>query len=220
MSGLWPGLGDDGADLAALGLLRIATGAPPPHEPLARGWEQRAAEFVRAWSAGRWGGEADGVQPAAVGVAVALARWQAVLVLELHDGDVQTARAWLGERASAAGERAREVGSSRPVVPVVMALVWFGIDALASGASGAVPVCVLDPERAVRVVERCEAFLRREEDHAALVVAAAEATVAVLTERVGRGRVRAWLDEQAELLLDEVRAGAAPWWVPGTPGGG
>jgi hypothetical protein len=220
MSGLWPGLADDGADLAALGLLRIATAAPPARERLAQDREQRAAEFVRAWSAGRSDGEGGAVLPAAVGVAVALARWQAVLVMELHHGDAESARAWLGEMASAAGERAREAGSSRPVMPVVMALVWFGIDAIAAGAPGAAPVCVLDPERAVRVVERCEAFLRREEDHAALVLAAAEATAAVLTDRVGRDRVRSWLDEQAEVLLGEARVGAAAWWVPGSPGGG
>ncbi|MGF1427054.1 hypothetical protein [Kitasatospora sp. LaBMicrA B282] len=221
--------------MAALGLLRIAGDGLLAHGPRDQGWEQRAAAFLGTWSPGTSSsatgspgagpaacaddGSAD-ADPVAVTVALSLAGRQAELVMELHHGDADGARAWLGELSAAAGEEAREAGASRPAVPVVMAMVWFGIDAIATDgpAPGAVPVCELDPGRALRVVERCEAFLRRKEDHAALVLASARTTAAVLTERMGRDpdRVRAWLDDQAELLLREV-GGEAPWWVPDHP---
>ncbi|MGF1425850.1 hypothetical protein [Kitasatospora sp. LaBMicrA B282] len=216
MSERWPGLADDGAQLAALGLLRIAGDTLAQRTRPTEAWEQRAGGFLRAWSVGACDGDAGGAQPAAVALALTLARWQAVLVLELHQGDAAGARVWLGEVATTAGERARRVGASRPVMPVVMALVWSGIDAVAAGGPRSVQVGVLDAGQAVRVVERREAFLRREKDHAALVLAAAEATAAVPAELMGHapGRVRAWLDEQTGRLLAQAPTSAAPWWVP------
>ncbi|GAA1953171.1 hypothetical protein [Kitasatospora viridis] len=240
MSESWPGLAGDGAELAALGLLRIAAdglatgGARGGGARAGRGqdgqeqdrreqdWRCRAEEYLKAWS----GDGPQAAEAAAVAVALALATRQAALVMELHHGDADGARAWLGERSAAAGEGARSAGEARPVVPVVMAMVWFGIDAIAASAPGPSAVCVLDPERALRVVERCEAFLRRAEDHSALVLSAAETTAAVLARRTGRGRrqLRAWLDAQADGLLrapgDADRSGHdTPWWVPEHPGG-
>ncbi|MGF1425823.1 hypothetical protein [Kitasatospora sp. LaBMicrA B282] len=104
-------------------------------------------------------------------------------------------------------------------MPVVMALVWFGLDAIAAApaVAGMAPVAVLDPERAVGVVERCEAVLRREQDHTALVLAGGRTTSAVLAEATGRHRrrTRARIGRQADRLLHERTRHQAAWWGPG-----
>ncbi|MFJ9950694.1 hypothetical protein [Kitasatospora sp. NPDC091207] len=219
-SGRLFGLGSDteAADLAAVGLIRLAAGersgagAPPWL------WQLRAASFADAWLAF--------ADPAAAGLRVpagavlrAVVHRAAELVLLTGDGDGPAALDRLGRESAEAHERARTADASRPAEPVALALLWHGVQAATAGSG---PGAAAEREsHGRRIAERCEAYVRRRhrrQDTLALTLSCAWAAATALVELSGgdEGRAAACLEEYATRSM--TQAGPVPLWVPGRPG--
>ncbi|MFD9598248.1 hypothetical protein ACFWA9_36565 [Kitasatospora sp. NPDC059973] len=218
-SGRLFGLGSDtdAADLAAVGLIRLATG-----ERLGAGarpwlWQLWAASFADTWLAF--------ADPAAPGLRVPagaalhqLVRRAAELVLLTRDGDGPAALELLGRESAEAYERSRCSDTAHPVEPVALALLWHGVQAAtADGPDAAAERECHDR----RIAERSEAYVRRRhrrQDTLALILACARSAATALAELSGEdpGRAAATLEEYA--IRSMAQAGPVPLWVPGRPG--
>ncbi|MEV0534282.1 hypothetical protein [Kitasatospora sp. NPDC050463] len=221
-SGRLFGLGSDAAaaDLAAVGLVRLAAGersgaaagAPPWL------WQVRAASFADSWLAFA-DPAAPGLRVPAGAVLRAVVHRAAELALRTCDGDGPAALDRLGRQSAEARERCRRADAAHPAEPVALTLVWHGVQAATAGRDHAG-----ETEREThgrRIAERCEAYVRhhhRRQDTLALTLSCARSAASALVE-LGDGdpgRAAACLEEYATRSMPH--AGPAPLWVPGRPG--
>ncbi|MBV6699334.1 hypothetical protein KV557_19765 [Kitasatospora aureofaciens] len=212
-SGRLLGLDGDAAQLAAAGLVRLATkellggaaGAP------AWVWRVRASAFADTWL-GFGEASTPGLRVPAGAVLRPLAYRAAELVLEARQEDGPAALEWLGLRSAEARDEARRAGAAHPAEPAALALVWHGVQAIAEDAGR--------ESQGRRIDERCEAYVRerhRRQDTLALLLACARIAATALVELSDGDPVQAGrcLEEHAARYMPH--GGPVPLWVPGRP---
>ncbi|WP_035844977.1 hypothetical protein [Kitasatospora azatica] len=209
-SGWLVGLDGDAAELAAVGLVRLAMEEKPDAAATGPGGRSQARAFADAWLAfgDSW---APGLRAPAGTVLRALLCRAAELLLAVHHGEEPDVLEALGRRAAEAREEACREGTAHPAEPTACTLLWHAVRALAEDGG---------PEHYRRIEERCEAYVRdghHRQDTLELVVACAGLAADALVELSGGdpGRAAGRLAEHAARYMPS--AGPAAPWVPSRP---
>jgi hypothetical protein len=210
-SGRLVGLDSGAAELAALGLLRLAVGEGLDTAG-GLGRRIRPSAFADVWLA--FGDRsAQELRVPAEAVLRALVRRAAEFLVAARPGGEPEVLESLGRQVAETREEARWAGVAHPAEPTAYALVWHGVQALAEDADD-------DRDHGRRIEERCEAYIRdghRRQDTIALITACARLAAGALLE-LGAGEGGRALGRLAEQAARHMPlAGPAPLWVPGRP---